>query len=290
MTSRMDKYNSDSVKNIKSRSEKNEYLYKQLYNNKVYTEFTDIVNDNVVDLDGFKQTRDSGLRENYQKQKLINPDYEPIKYQNSYDESINQSNLETKSYDINDVLENARKNRSSDDEMQQKRYLKTVEYSILSDLSKEKLKEAKDKKQKLTKEEENNLEELINTITSNSLRKKIDDELLSDLLPTEDSETIISKQLLDELENTKDSTDLLDSSNDNNKDIEDSDSDDDDENQIDKSFYTKSMDLSEEDFEQDEEDKSFIDSSNSSNVKKIVTVVLVLLIIALIAYVIYRFI
>ena len=116
-----------------------------------------------------------------------------------------------------------------------------------------------------------------------------DISLLSDLLPTEDSETIISKQLLDELENTNNSTDLLDSSNDNNKDIDDSD-DVEDENQIDKSFYTKSMDLSEEDFELDEEDKSFIDSSNSSNVKKIVTIVLVLLIIALIAYVIYRFI
>ena len=74
------------------------------------------------------------------------------------------------------------------------------------------------------------------------------------------------------------------------KTVEVDNNDDDDENQIDKSFYTKSMDLSEEDFEQDEEDKSFIDSSNSSNVKKIVTVVLVLLIIALIAYVIYRFI
>lgn len=51
--------------------------------------------------------------------------------------------------------------------------------------------EYRENKKKMSKDEEENLEELIHTITSNSLRKKIDDELLSDLLPTEEDETII---------------------------------------------------------------------------------------------------
>ena len=49
---------------------------------------------------------------------------------------------------VNDVLELARKNRSALDEEEKKRKIKSVEYSILSDLSQEKIKEYHEKKEK----------------------------------------------------------------------------------------------------------------------------------------------
>ena len=283
MASRMDKYRPDSAKNIQSRSKKNEHLYEQLYTNKVYTEFTNIIDDNVVDLQSFSQSNVPIKREDYQKNRILNSE---IQHETSQiptvDNSKKSDSLEDKNYDINSVLENAKRNRNMDDELKQKRYLKTVEYNILSDLTMDKLKEEREKQQKLTKEEEENLEELINTITSNSLRKKIDDELLSDLLPSKDSETIISKQLLDDLEqaDSSDNAQLTDTN---------SEEDDDENEGIDKSFYTKSMDLSEEDFEM-EEDNSFIDPPKMNLTKKILIVIFILLIISIIGYVLYRFI
>ena len=283
MVSRMDKYRPDSAKNIQSRSKKNEHLYEQLYTNKVYTEFTNIIDDNVVDLQSFSQSNVPIKREDYQKNRILNSE---IQHETSQIPTVDNSkkfdSLEDKNYDINSVLENAKRNRNIDDELKQKRYLKTVEYNILSDLTMDKLKEERDKQQKLTKEEEENLEELINTITSNSLRKKIDDELLSDLLPSKDSETIISKQLLDDLEqaDSSDNAQLTDTN---------SEEDDDENEGIDKSFYTKSMDLSEEDFEM-EEDNSFIDPPKMNLTKKILIVIFILLIISIIGYVLYRFI
>lgn len=283
MASRMDKYRPDSAKNIQSRSKKNEHLYEQLYTNKVYTEFTNIIDDNVVDLQSFSQSNVPIKREDYQKNRILNSEIQHETGQiPTVDNSKKTDSLEDKNYDINSVLENAKRNRNIDDELKQKRYLKTVEYNILSDLTMDKLKEERDKQQKLTKEEEENLEELINTITSNSLRKKIDDELLSDLLPSKDSETIISKQLLDDLEqaDSSDNAQLTDTN---------SEEDDDENEGIDKSFYTKSMDLSEEDFEM-EEDNSFIDPPKMNLTKKILIVIFILLIISIIGYVLYRFI
>ena len=206
-----------------------------------------------------------------------------------------------KNYNINDILSEARKNRSltSNDE---KKRLKTVEYSILSDLSKEKLAEYRENKKKMSKDEEENLEELIHTITSNSLRKKIDDELLSDLLPTEEDETIISKELLSSIEDTEDialeKNKVNEDSDKENSDKEDSDKEDflkdtTNEMEIDCSFYTKSMDLSKEDFEIDDDDSdddSFLEESKMSTTKKIFLVCFIVLVIAIVGYIVYRFI
>lgn len=285
MVSRMDKYNSNSVNTTQSRSKKNEQLYEQLYTNKVYTEFTDISSNNVIDLSNVSNETKYNRREEFQKNRMFNQDSSLAsfkKYSNLGDNNENISNLDKKSYDINEILENAKKNRTEDEEMRKKRYLKTVEYSIISDLTNDRLKESKDGSQKLSKDEEENLEELIHTITSNSLRKKIDDELLSDLLPTEESETIISKQLLDDLEQTNSSDgELINTEREENNEDEDAG--------IDRSFYTKSMDLSEEDFEM-EEDNSFIDPPKMGLAKKILIGVFVVLIIGIIGYVLYRFI
>lgn len=280
MVSRMDKYHVNSAQPIRSRSQKNERLYEDLYTNRVLTEFTQIENNNVIDLSNTSNVNSSNKRENFQKNKqlfLENQEPQRTIFLESDHKTPSEEDITEKNYNINDVLEEARKNRKLTDEMDKKRHLKTVEYSILSDLSQEKLKEYHEKKQKLTKDEEENLEELIHTITSNSLRKKIDDELLSDLLPSEESETVISKQMLEDIETEKQST------------IQEED-DQTSEQKIDQSFYTKSMELSRKDFEFDEEDESFLEDTKMSLFKKLAIIFFVLVVVGVIGYIIYRFI
>lgn len=283
MASRMDKYHSNDATSIQSRSSKNKHLYEELYTNKVFTEFTNEPT-NIVDLSNLHNTSSINRREQFQKSRLLNQDEETKKYSFDYLENTPKVDKREKNYNINDILEDARKNRKEEDELEKKRRIKSVEYSILSDLSQEKIKEYHDKKNKLTKDEEENLEELIHTITSNSLRKKIDDELLGDLLPTEESETIISKELLEKLDEAQ-------SSNVEEVDSNQTDSDKEkEEDKIDNSFYTRSMDLSEEDFEFDEEDRSFIDEKGMGIVPKILIGLFIIAVIIIIVYVVYKFI
>lgn len=284
MASRMDKYKNqmNSTNSSQSRLSKNQNLYEKLYTNKIFTEFNNADFDNVVDLNKVSNSIIINKREQYKNSKILNLDdiisEKDDNYNiSSYDEE--QIDKKEKNYNINDILENARKNRKIDDETEKKRRLKSVEYSILSDLSQEKIKEYHENKQKkLSKEEEENLEELIHTITSNSLRKKIDDELLSDLLPREESETVISKELFDQIEEMDEKTREI-----KNEIVE--------EDEIDNSFYTKSMDLSKEDFIQDlEEDYSFLEEKKMSIFSKIMITLLIIIVISIIIYVIYRFI
>lgn len=278
VTSRMDKYRFTSEKPTQSRSEKNKDLYAELYTNKVLVDFSNVQNSNAIDLDNVSRSFSHGKREEFQRNKLLNSDNFDMKSKKDYStfqpDSIALED-EDKSYNINDVLENARKNRVETSESDKKRHLKTVEYNILSDLNQEKLKQYHEQKKKLSKAEEENLEELIHTITSNSLRKKIDDELLNDLLPTQEMETLVSEKLA--------------------KDIEDQDTEDnviteeEETEEIDKSFYTKSMDLSEEDFDSDE-DRSFVEDKGMGTGKKILLVLLIFAVLVVIGYVLFRFI
>lgn len=285
MASRMDKYykeqdNSTNLGSSKRRISKNEQLYEQLYTNKVFTEFTNTNFDNVIDLSEDYSDDNINRREKYQKTKVFNDNNDINKKDYSFNINNTKEYLDKKekNYNINDILENARKNRNEDDEIEKNRRIKSVEYSILSDLSQEKIKENNENKQKkLTREEEDNLEELIHTITSNSLRKKIDDELLSDLLPSEESETVVSKELFDQLEEIEEKTKEI------KTDIEE-------EKKFDDSFYTKSMELAREDFELEDEDYSFLDERKMGIFPKIMITLLVLGVIGIIFYVVFNFI
>lgn len=284
MASRMDKYHSEGASSIQSRSNKNEHLYQELYTNKVYTDFSNNEPNNVVDLSSLNNNKNLNRREQYQKSKILNTENNHSinhRSDNYYSEIVEDK--KEKNYDINNILENARKNRREDDEVEKKRRLKTVEYSILSDLTQDKIKEYRENK-KLTKDEEENLEELIHTITSNSLRKKIDDELLSDLLPSEESEATTPEQLSNQL-NDEFIENIVDNNDENNEKTE--------EDGMDNSFYTRSMDLSEEDFEfndDEEEDRSFLEDKKMGIIPKILITILILAILFGIGYVIYKFI
>lgn len=297
MLSRTEKYDNNNSNNQRlTRSQKNSQLYDTIYTNTTYTQFDKIeTDDNIVDLSQINDNSNN-KRENYQKTKFFNQEnyleekpFEELK--KSYDEELNNNK---KVYDINEILESAKKNRDISDEIEKQQRIKNAEYSILSDLSHQKLKEYHDQKKKMSRKDEEDLEELINTITSNSLRNKIDDELLMDLMPEEESETIISKQLADEIEeynivNTanieiseevreKLKEEPIQETNTNDK-----------IDKIDNSFYTKTLDLSEEDLDEnelEEEDKMFIED-NKSVLSKILLVLFTLIVLAVIAYLIY---
>lgn len=300
MPSRVDKYNSDvQLENRPlSRSERNQQLYNSVYTNTTYTEFDKIeTEDNVVDLSNIDELSNT-RRESYQKTKIFNNDignnemsFEELR--RSFDDELNTNR---KVQDINEILESARKNRSVEDENEKIKRIKSAEYNILSDLSHEKLKEYHEQKKKMTPRDEENLEELINTITSNSLRSRIDDELLMDLMPEKDSETIISKNMLDEIEEysfidndeiaESEDIDLIENNKENNK---DESSNNEEKDKIDNSFYTKTLDLTEEDLddsELDDEDKDFLED-NDNMLKKILLVVFTLFVLGVIAYIIY---
>ena len=289
MTSRMDRYN-QTARGISSRTIKNQQLYKELYSNKMYTEFTDIEKDNVMEINVNSEKTPMNRRSDASRTKMF---YEKNNNDNTKDRlSINSSYQrifetdEEKSYNINDILEFARKNRTDIDEAEKKRKIKSAEYSILSDLSQEKLKEFQEKKEKgISKNDEENIEELIHTITSNSLRKKIDDQLLDDLLPKDENDTLISKNLLEEIENGK-----IDDIDDDTKEQVENTADL--EKGLDKSFYTRSMDLKREDLilksDEDEQDTSF-DEEKEGPLKIIVGILLIMMVLTVVGYIFYKY-
>ena len=297
MPSRMDRYNEESH-DVSSRTTKNQQLYKDLYSNKMYTDFIGLEKDNVVDLSMVQESKKNISRSDYNKGRMF---YENNKntINESENTSINSSYQrildedKEKLYNINDIMEYARKNREIKDAEEKKRKLKSVEYNILSDLSQEKVKEYRDRKEKgISKDEEENLEELINTITSKSLKNKIEDQLLEDLLPQDEEETLISTALLDEIE--KGTANEIDDDtkevNENTK--EQIETTEELEKGLDKSFYTRSMDLKKEDLilkdEIHDEDDDYEDESHSG-LKTFITVITVLLIIAVVGYIFYKY-
>ena len=192
-------------------------------------------------------------------------------------------NDEKKVYDINSVLEEARKNRQEQDKLESKRKLKNTSYNILADLNQEELeKYREEKKKKIMTPEEEEFTDLINTIASKTLAGEIDKatsiNLLSDLMATsvmdkvEDKSSLgleedieKEKQEKEELEDKEDSEEEKDKTEDLSLSKEKLEEIAQKKDEIEKNtqkltgadndFYTRSMDLSDEDFEMDDEFK-----------------------------------
>ena len=287
MSSRMDKYN-EPKRDISSRTTKNQQLYKELYSNKTYTEFTDTVKDNIVDLSA--STENTNRRSNYNRTRSLyedsmNKGSEIVATPKTIKELFDE--VEVKSYNINDVMDMARKNRTEENEEEKKKKIKSAEYSILSDLSQEKLKEYRERKEKgISREEEEELDELIHTITSKSLRKKIDDELFNDLLPDSEDEETVSRDLLEDINDAKLNEDNLEFTKEQVENTADL------ENGLDKSFYTRSMDLKREDLilnsDEEEMDDTFEDK-NAGMLKIIVIILIITVIVGLLGYLVFKY-
>ena len=174
MEKRSDRY-SEEKKSI-SRVNKNKILYDDMNNKGGTYEIPTYESSNEIDLS--KLDMNNLNREDFQKVK----DYKEL-IDDDKDDSVSQKVevKKEKSYDINKILEEAKKNREKD-ELEGKRNI-SEEGSILNNLNKKYLYQ-----KGFTEEDNEELKELIDTITSKTMVDDIKDEeekeLLSELLAT----------------------------------------------------------------------------------------------------------
>ena len=357
---RMDRYK-DETPDRPNRYEKNQELYQDIASNTKYTNITDVTNSNAFEINGFKNKGSYTSRESYQQMKK----YKNVESVPRIKKELDDFNYlykidDKKVYDINIVLEEARKNRQEKDKLEEKRKLKNTSYNILADLNIEELEKYKaDKIKKIMTPEEEEFRDLIDTIASKTLAGEIDKEtsvnLLSDLMATsvmdkvedanslgydnesyEDKESnkeeteeqvsneeqnIDEKEELDKVKNIIEENKTLEEKLDSYKElkgqetekinsdsIEEKKQEKQNDNSMslsedtlkeiekrkdeepktlsgaDKDFYTRSMDLSDEDFEMDNEFKE----KSMPIALKILIAILVIALIASAAYFIYK--
>lgn len=305
MRSRMERYEKEEQGQIARRSNKNQELYENIGRNTKYTNFTDVTNANAFDL-GTAQ-KNYRTREGYHQIKEYNDFVPEPKVKKELDEfNYLYQDHENKVYDINSVIAEAKKNRIKKDEMEAKRKLKNTNYNILASLNPEELEKYRKEKVERTKPDEEELRELIDTITSKTLAGEIDQrtsvDLLSDLMATNMMDRVEKPQKdeeespEDEIENEPEDTEEIEEKLSLSKEILDKD-------QIDKvnklkeekgsgsimdesdtDFYTRSMDLSDKDFEMDDEFKE----KKMPLAIKIILIILVIAVIAVAGYFIYK--
>lgn len=288
MRSRMDRYRElDNETERTSRSRRNQELYQNIGTNAKYTNFTDVTNSNTTLID--RNRRDYSTREDYQKRKEYTSFENKPKVKKELDDFNHlYQDHENRVYDINSILEMAKENRKDKDSMEEKRKLKNTNYNILASLNPEELEKYRKEKQNRNKPDDNELRGLIDTITSKTLAGEISKEtgvdLLSDLMATSALDKVPAESAIKQDEsNDKDNIkgkDILNKEDmvkveEAKKDYKEPSSDI--MRDIDKSFYTKSMDLSDKDFFTDEDD------DNEKHIPVIVKVLLILILVALVA-------
>lgn len=288
----MDRYNLEHETETATRSTKNKDLYQNIGSNQRYTNVQDVTNANAYDLTAARKKQST--REGYHHMKEYQSVVPVPKVKRELEEFNHlYQDHENKIYDINNVLEEARKNRIEKDELEEKRKLKNTNYNILASLNPKELEEyRKEKKQRVVKPDEGELRELIDTITSKTLAGEIDKatsvDLLSDLMATnmmdkveavkKDEETpskeekeeadeklALSKEILDkeQIEKMKELKEIPKSK------IEEADTD----------FYTRSMDLSDKDFEYGD--------FKERKVPLVIKILLIIILLAVVAVAIY---
>ncbi len=259
MASRMDRYVDKSKPRINSsRSRRNQELYSNIGKNTKYTNFTDISKVDAIDLNVAKQNYRT--REGYHQYKDYSEFAPPPKVKKELDDfNYLYQDHENRVYDINKVLRQARDSRSEYDELDKKRKLKNTNYNILASLNPEELEKYRKEKDGKIQPDEEELRDLIDTITSKTLKGEIDQatsvDLLSELmtsnledqLPSSDAKLNISKDILDK-ETIKKAEQLKPKEKKQEETAELL-------KDMDKSFYTRSMDLSDKDFNFYDEDK-----------------------------------
>ena len=244
MHNRMDKYNSyNNGKNKVKRTLKNKELYDNFYTKNMYFEDTADV-DNAYEFD--TESSPYSSRSNYQKVKDYRQLLKPREISSKEELKKYLETDEEKNYDLEEVIKKAKQSREDEEEEEErKKKLKNNKYNIFNGAS---LEDLKKRKEEIDKEKEE-IEELINTISSKTLKadleKEMSKDLLSELVSDDESDKIGSDQNNDDELSESISKLILDKGNARKSSSDISD--------IDRSFYTKSMDLSEEDFEIDDE-------------------------------------
>lgn len=252
MDSRMDKYyRSDQP--VGKRSQKNERLYKEV-NKQTLEDFN--VNSNVsvlsdngtsINLDDLRELLDKRYQKNNKRKKI------------QFDLPTSEEELEqekTKEYDINAILEKAHENKVVDYEKERLKKIRDTQYDILKGLNLD-----KEEEEEQVSPEEKKLMTLINTITANELNHENSGDpldLFADLKGDENT------KVLPPLKEETKSYDVTKSTNvvkENKK------------SKIDDSFFTKSFNLSKNDFD----DFKDLDDDGGSN--KVIVIILVIIVI-----------
>lgn len=277
----MDRYKDEIIKPKLSRINQNKELYDSIGTNTRYASFSDVTNANAIDMSSKKN---SNTREGYHQMKEYQEVVPTPRVKKELEEfkSLYQDR-ENKVYDINSALEEARKNRTENDELEEKRKLKNSSYNILANLNKEELeKYRQEKKNRVIHSSDEDLRELIDTITSKTLAGDIKaaSSLLSDLMATSIMDSV---EKAEEIENEEENT-LTEEQIDleeikkiaKEKEIDDQEKEE-KNNEKDDSFYTRSMDLSEADFDLEEE---FKEKKLPLGIKILIFIIIIIIIAA----------
>lgn len=292
----MERYEQMDQQETSRRANKNQELYENIGRNTKYTNFTDVTNANAVDLNNAQ--KNYRTREGYHQMKEYNNLAPTPKVKKELDDfNYLYQDHENKVYDINSVIAEAKKNRIKKDELEAKRKLKNTNYNILASLNPEELEKYRKEKVERGKPDEGELRELIDTITSKTLAGEIDQatsvDLLSDLMATNMMDRVELPETKEEEETNTEtmeeklslSKEILDQDQlEKVKQLKEETKEDNIMNESDTDFYTRSMDLSDKDFEMDDEFKE-------KKLPLAVKIILILLIIAVIAtagYFIYK--
>lgn len=295
---RMDRYKEEQDSH-QSRLNKNQELYDNISNDRIYTNITDVTNANAFEINHQSQTTHTTREAYHQMQQYQN--IEPIPQNKRELNNVNylSQNRESKVYDINSVLEQAHKNRQDKDEKEGKRMLKNNSYNILSGVNKEELeKYREEKKQRMLTPQEEELREIIDTIASKTLAGELDKEttvdLLSDLMATNMLDKVEGmEQTHEEKEEVPEKTEeikeeTLEQKALKKEEIEEIEKRKDDPidklPEKDNDFYTRSMDLSDKDFDFESDFKE----TPLSRFIKIIIILLIIAIIAVAGYFIYQ--
>lgn len=316
---RMDRYNNETENLARnSRMDKNQDLYHNLSSNAIYTNITDVTNANAFEINNNRSTDSHTTREAYQQmQKYQTVEPMPKSRKELEDYNFLAQTKEKKTYDINSFLEEARKNRPEKDSLDEKRKLKNNAYNILASINKEQLeKYREEKKNRIRTPEEEELRDLTEDLLSKTMAGEIDAEttvdLLSDLMATNLLDTVAGINSEDtttvEIEEVEDTTITKDLTVNNeettplsektlesfNQVVDDTTinkvskvegkSDSNVLNAKDPDFYTRSMDLSDKDFDLDSE----FGENGIPIIVKLLIAVLIIAIIAIAAYFIYQ--
>lgn len=164
MQSRMDKYNAES-NTIKTRTQRNSELYSDIKNSMI-TEFDINSNvsiiendtDDVINVKNVRNFLNDKYSDNAPKRKSIQiPSYD----NEEFERNINE---DTKEYDINAILKKAKEGKNVDYTKERLKKVRDTQYEILNNLDLE-LKKVSESPKSTRQQEEENLMNLINTIT-----------------------------------------------------------------------------------------------------------------------------
>ena len=260
MKSRMDKYYQSNT--TQSRTSKNRRFYEDEYNGDYDLKGYSNV-EGVADIDKNNEINLKKLQILLKKREEERENELPHLVKRNIEVRELQNYDDDKNHDINEILTQAKTEKKQDNRT---RNLNNTSYDILKKIN---IKEVQD--------EDQELKDLINTVTTTSMLNKLADKDLSldmlDELKSNNNTSIISPIEMKEAIQTQNSSY---ESKQNNENVGD----------IDKSFYTSSLDFTSDDFEQLRDIQASIKTNNK--LIKFLVLVLVLAILAGIIFLIYN--